>query len=779
VTRISESKVVAPGSPNFALYTLGWRAFQDLCAAVLRQVWGQSMQTFADSNDAGRDGAFYGSWSGTATGPVQDVPEGPFVLQCKHTKNPDATLSASMLHEEFDKAQNLVRRGLCRSYLLLTNARVTGASEATIRERLIACGVAHPLILDGQWICDMISTHRNLRMYVPRVYGLGDLSQILDERVYAQTSMLMASARDQVAAFVATSAYRRAAHALQHHGFVLLLGEPAVGKSIIALMLAITAADNWGCLSVKARTSNELVDRWNPHEKNQFFWVDDAFGSVRHEEHLTHGWARDLPQVMSAIAGGARVVLTSRSYIYSEARPLLKTYAYPILQEQEVVVDVSDISLAERQHILYNHLEAGDQPAEIRALMKPYLEAAAEVVPFRPEAARRLGQRAFTRNLAISLDGIRAFIAHPHQFLDEIYDQLDTQAQAALVVVFMAPQSHLACHLKLQSAQREIIKSIGTTVSTIGKLLATLVGTFLREEVDIHGQRYWAFKHPTLREGFAAWLSNQHYLVPIVFKGIDDDALLELTDCLPPEAERYLGTTLRLPPLLYKTVAGRLAALFEEWPDGSCWTGAALRYLENYCSEGMLSVYLTRDPLLPARLIKFKPFARFVPEPWVLARLHRVGLLSKTHRQQAIDRMAELAVSFLDATWIEDACWKILLTDRDRARLFAEVRDRLVPRLQEAVQDDWTKHVYWRGEDAASDEIPIEQALQMYRRGFEEINDEETARAFSEAIEYCRHIEVRPAKTSNASESRAPYCLADDSVSESSRSAFADIDEEV
>ncbi|MFF5933192.1 hypothetical protein [Streptomyces sp. NPDC012508] len=38
-----------------------------------------------------------------------------------------------------------------------------------------AYGVAHPLVLDGQWLRNMIATHRRR----PRVYGLGDLSQIL------------------------------------------------------------------------------------------------------------------------------------------------------------------------------------------------------------------------------------------------------------------------------------------------------------------------------------------------------------------------------------------------------------------------------------------------------------------------------------------------------------------------------------------------------------------------------------------------------------------------
>ena len=390
------ARVVAPGPPTFELHTLGWRAFQDLAAAVMRTVWGQSAHAFADSNDAGRDGAFYGVWHDPpgAAGP-RDRIDGPFVLQCKHTKRAGSTLPESGLEKEFEKIPPLVERGLCRSYVLMTNARVTGNAEEKIRGRLREAGVEHPHVLDGQWICDTIAAYRELRLFVPRVYGLGDLSQILDERAYEQTWALMDAARDQVAAFVITEPYRKAAQALQDHGFVLLLGEWGVGKSVIALMLAFAAADNWGCATVKARSPSELVDRWNPHNPSQFFWVDDAFGPYRHDEQLTGEWARSMPHVMAAISKGARVVLTSRSYIYQEARPLLKEYAYPRLREQKVRVDVEDLTLDERKQMLYNHIERGDQPAEVKAEMKPFLDHAAAAEPFRPEMARRLGLRAF------------------------------------------------------------------------------------------------------------------------------------------------------------------------------------------------------------------------------------------------------------------------------------------------------------------------------------------------------------------------------------------------
>lgn len=389
VTRpATPGRVIAPGPPAFELHTLGWRAFQDLCAAVLRQVWGQSAQAFADSNDAGRDGAFHGVWRDHPgeTG-LRDLPEGPFVLQSKHTKNPGSTLSPSDLADELGKVQAMVRRGLCRSYVLMTNARVTGRSEEQIRARLRDAGVEHPLVLGGQWVCDTIAAHRELRLFVPRVYGLGDLSQILDERAYAQASTLLASSRDQVATFVVTESYRRAAEALRKHGFVLLLGEPAVGKSVIALMLALAAADNWGCLTVKARTASELVAHWNPYEPGQFFWVDDAFGAVRHDEHLTADWSRSLPHVMAAMGKGVRVVLTSRSYIYEHARFLLKEYSFPRLREHQVIVNVEDVSLDERKQIVYNHIAFGDQPVGVRRQMKPFLDQAAAAEPFRPRWA--------------------------------------------------------------------------------------------------------------------------------------------------------------------------------------------------------------------------------------------------------------------------------------------------------------------------------------------------------------------------------------------------------
>lgn len=562
------NRVVAPGPPSFELHTLGWRAFQDLCAAVIRTVWGQSACSFADSNDAGRDGAFYGIWHDNpgATG-QQDVPGGLFVLQCKHTKKAGSTLSESDMAEEFCKVPALVTRGLCRSYIPMTNARVTGNAEEKIRGRLRNAGVVHPLVLDGQWACDMIAAHRELRLFVPRVHGLGDLSQILDERAYAQAGVLMAAARDQVASFVIKEPYRRAARTLQDHGFVLLLGEPAVGKSVIALMLALAAADNWGCVTIKARTASELVANWNPHEPGQFLWVDDAFGAFRHEEQLTSDWARSMDHVMSAVSTGARVVLTSRSYIYRDARPLLKEYHYPRLREQQVLVDVEDLALDERKQILYNRIAAGDQPAGVRAAMKPFLDRAAAAEPFRPEMARRLGLRVFTSGLDLTEDGITDFMTHPRPFLRNVYDELSADQHAALALVYAAAAGSLENPpiltepQLLTESQRDIIERAGSTPRAATKALQALTGSFLQVTGPPLAKPGWTFRHPTLREGFASWLSTQVHMLTVVLAGLPDFTLLTWVDCEDENADEEHGTLLRVPSALYPAMAGRLAEI--------------------------------------------------------------------------------------------------------------------------------------------------------------------------------------------------------------------------
>jgi hypothetical protein len=136
-----------------------------------------------------------------------------------------------ILTNEIPKVRKLVDEGRCDVYVLMTNAGVSGKQEAQIRSDLEGTGAKHVLIFGPTWIEEQIKESTRLRMLVPRVYGLGDLSQILDVRAYVQARAVLESLREELAKVVITDSYRKAVDALDEHGFVLLIGEPAAGKT--------------------------------------------------------------------------------------------------------------------------------------------------------------------------------------------------------------------------------------------------------------------------------------------------------------------------------------------------------------------------------------------------------------------------------------------------------------------------------------------------------------------------------------------------------------------
>jgi hypothetical protein len=206
---------------TYDLHKLGWHSFQQLCLAISREVLGQTVQSFLNTKDGGRDGAFEGSWKPQKGEELK----GRFVIQCKFSSKYNKPLRLSDVDDELKKVRKLVEQKRCDSYLLLTNFDVSGVKDTRIEEAFVAAGVKQFRTFGSDWINQQICANKLLRMLVPRIYGLGDLSEILDERAYSQARALLQSMREDLSKVVLTGVYGRAVRALDEHGFVLLLGE--------------------------------------------------------------------------------------------------------------------------------------------------------------------------------------------------------------------------------------------------------------------------------------------------------------------------------------------------------------------------------------------------------------------------------------------------------------------------------------------------------------------------------------------------------------------------
>ncbi len=114
---------------NYELHSLGWKAFQNLCVTIAAEIWGQVVQSYFDSRDGGRDGAFHGTWKPSAG----ESYYGAFTAQCKFTAKANKALRLADLTDELTKAKRLAARGLADNYILFTNMRLTGKVDEGLK----------------------------------------------------------------------------------------------------------------------------------------------------------------------------------------------------------------------------------------------------------------------------------------------------------------------------------------------------------------------------------------------------------------------------------------------------------------------------------------------------------------------------------------------------------------------------------------------------------------------------------------------------------------------
>ncbi|MBH5373370.1 nSTAND3 domain-containing NTPase [Bradyrhizobium glycinis] len=751
---------VQASQPNYELHSLGWKAFQQLCVAIASEVWGQTAQGFYDSHDGGRDGAFHGQWE-TRSG---EIFSGSFTAQCKFTSQPSKVLRLSDLKDEVSKIERLAERGLAQNYFLFTNARLTGDFEEKLRQVILEIpGVKHFAAYGNDRISQFIHESARLRMLVPRIYGLGDLSQILDERAYAQSQEILSAIGDDLSKFVLTSAYRKAARAIIEHGFVLLLGEPMCGKSTIAAALALGALDEWGCSTIKVRDADEFVRHSNPHEKQQFFWVDDAFGATQLDVAATFKWNSAFPHLHAAIRRGARVIFTSRDYIYRNARSFIKEAALPEILESQVVIKVQELSRPEKDQILYNHIRLGNQPRAFKAELKPHLPAVSAHPGFTPEIARRLGNRAFTKKLLIYRAALEDFVARPMQLLTDVIQTLDVSSRAAIALVFMRG-GQLTSPISMTPDETGALELLGGSQAEVRNALNALNGSLLIQ-VKSAGALAWSFKHPTIRDAFATLVAENRELLDIYLTGTPVPRLMHEVSC---GDVGYEGAKVIVPSDRFSLVLSRVLAFKRQRSENRDQVN---RFLAYRCDAQFLKQYLDAEPDFLQSLHMWS-YLDTISEIGVVCRLRTHSLLPEEDRKRHVAKICELAVDTPDSGFLDEEV-RALFTADEFEECLVNVRSNLLLKLDNCISN-------WRLNCGSEDDpeeyfSTLETTLKNFKKEF--AVDEDVEAAIDSGLQDIQSI-VEDLQSDRPAPRRSSNTMASIEDSwEGSRSVFDDVDE--
>jgi len=661
---------VGPWS-DLALHTIGWRAFQDLCSQICEVALHRPVEIFREAQDGGQDAVFLIPSGKRKTPPIGTV-------QCKHTSDAAKALRSSDLNAEVDHVRDLVANGQADTYIFMTNMSVDAGVAVELRARLRALGVRKPHILGRQYVVRTIRSSARLRALVPQVYGLGDLTSIIDERLTQQSRALLDNWIPKLKTYVPTRAHRNAVRAIGDHGIVLLLGNPSSGKSAIGAIISTIASENPNNTVLALTSPRDFEAGWNPSDPGRFFWIDDAFGSNMVREDYVQDWASAFAKLRAAIGHGNRFLLTSRKHIYEAARRRLGQRNLPLFADGRAVVDVGELTQEEKAQILYNHINYGSQSQSWKSSVKPHLEAVTAVEEFLPGIAERLGDPNFTKSLAPRESSLVRFMREPREHLIDTVNALEPVLQAALILVYVHQGAFKITGFDPEAAAA-VAELTGCGLPQIQDAFADLKGSFLKASGSGTGT-IWTFAHPTISDALTEILSEKPFMMAALLRGATIDTVLDNFTC---EGSHEIPDALTIPASLNDTLVERLART----PDESVRTWSLFIFLAYRANDAVFEKLSRLDP----GILKRKTWATTViansPKMFTHARAHRMNLLEDDLREHDADALESAAVDEFDLSFFDNTSMLELIPAERLVRLGMTLRVQRLPELEDKISE--------------------------------------------------------------------------------------------
>ncbi|OEZ46508.1 hypothetical protein JAB1_49900 [Janthinobacterium sp. MP5059B] len=487
----------------------------------------------------------------------------------------------------------------------------------------------------------------------------------------------------------------------------MLIGEPASGKTMIANLMALSAADEWDLQTLILSCPEDLDSKWNPDEPKQFFWVDDAFGSNHYDFRRVQEWNQRLPKLKAAIHGGARIVFTSRSYIFRAAQNQLNIHKFELFKDNRVTIEVEKLSESERSMMLYNHLKLGKQSKDFRRRVKQFLPMAAATPKFLPEIARRFSNPQLTSRLSLTQSGVEDFFTNPRPVMEDIVKGLANAERAALAVVF-ANGGNLP--IPLSRLDPSVIDTVAAMQSNIGDVkaaLSSLDDSLLRKASGSDGQA-WQFRHPTIRDAFASVVASNPELIDIYLSGVSKEMLVEEISCGDMNIE---GVKLVVPRAMF----GRVLRLIA--PDGEekALTRPLVAFLAARCSVEFIQQFF-REEEVAALLVGLIQIANpYDSALIILSRLNKAKSLSNEVRLAAVRRVVLLSEANFSNCFVDGNLIGELLTLEENAKLLEKQKDEIYSNVDEILDDI---ELNWDTDDDVDD--AFYDILRLVERIYEE-----------------------------------------------------------
>jgi hypothetical protein len=162
-------------------------------------------------------------------------------------------------------------------YLLVTSQALTPNRKRELME-ILGTWIQDPAdIVTQPDLNGMIDRHRQVELSHFKLWlaSAGVLERIVQSGLWARSEALLEDVKDRVRLYVDNRSYALAADILARKHYVVITGQPGVGKSMLAEMLTLTHWEHgWQVVNV-GYDVERAWDAWVP-DRRQIFYIDDG-----------------------------------------------------------------------------------------------------------------------------------------------------------------------------------------------------------------------------------------------------------------------------------------------------------------------------------------------------------------------------------------------------------------------------------------------------------------------------------------------------------------------
>lgn len=334
---------------------LDWKSFQTLACEIVQYREKIHFQTFRDGKDKGIDGLWF--WE-----------EKNIVLQAKRYKK-FADLYRVLKDNELPKIKNLDPK----RYILVVSSSLSEQEAEKIYELFSGYITRSDDLLDRNALNRFLSEpsyhwiEKNFtNLWIPDGIILEEvLQKIIKKGAKNRNAREQRKAIEGCRTLVQTGVYNKARERMEKNHVVVISGQPGMGKTTIARMMALDFL-SFDCYEGFHWVSSldEIEYEWEESEQKQVFILDDYWGSVFHRERSR----KDnyiLEELIDKfrITDGKCLIITTREYIVQQEL-FLNPELQDIIQTLKIECVMKEYSDAEKVKILFAHLQVSDLDIE-------------------------------------------------------------------------------------------------------------------------------------------------------------------------------------------------------------------------------------------------------------------------------------------------------------------------------------------------------------------------------------------------------------------------------